>query len=181
MARGPRALAPGASGERELTLPNPGDGSSQRELTRRRCRWECNADIVGGSMSIKRVHPVFPGKNVPVRKKAPPSRKSEAIATHAAPGVNGHGNHGTHGPQPSPQSFFPLPPHLFGGGGRTQLPGRGCGGPCFLWVPSLIWGGAEGQRCPFNHLPRNSRKNHKKGGCVCDSKGVIDNRGHCDG
>ncbi len=40
----------------------------------------------------------FPGKDVPVRKKVPPSRKSEAIVTHAAPGVNGHGIHGIHGP-----------------------------------------------------------------------------------
>ena len=44
--------------------------------------------------------------------------KSEAIATHAAPGVNGHGMHGTHGPQPNPQTFFPFTPHLFGGGGQ---------------------------------------------------------------
>ncbi len=29
-----------------------------------------------------------------------------------------------------------------------------------LTRPWLIRGGAEGQRCPFNHLPRNSRKNH---------------------
>ena len=32
------------------------------------------------------------------------SRQEEglAIATHAAAGVNGHGNHGNHGPQPNP-------------------------------------------------------------------------------
>ncbi len=51
----------------------------------------------------------------------PPSRKSEAIATHAAPGVNGHGIHGIHGPQPNPSSFFPLPPHLFGGAGDENI------------------------------------------------------------
>ena len=53
--------------------------------------------------------------------KAPPSRKSEAIATHAAHGVNGHGNHGTHGTQPnSPKNFFPLhPPTFLGEGGNT--------------------------------------------------------------
>ena len=94
------------------------------------------------------VHPAFPGKDVSVRKKAPPSRKSEAIATHAAPGVNGHGIHGIHGihgPQPNPQNFFPLHPHTFLGG-ATQLPGRGCGGPCFPCFPWLIRGGVEGSR-----------------------------------
>ncbi len=50
----------------------------------------------------KKVHPAFLGKDVPVRKKASPSQKSQAIATHAAPGVNGHGIHGIHGPQPNP-------------------------------------------------------------------------------
>ena len=37
------------------------------------------------------------GKDVPVRKEGPAIAKSEAIATHAAPGVNGYGIHGTHG------------------------------------------------------------------------------------
>ncbi len=46
------------------------------------------------------------GRTFPVRKKAPTSRKSEAIATHAAPGVNGHGIHGIHRPQPNPQNFW---------------------------------------------------------------------------
>ena len=71
-----------------------------------------------------------------------------AIATHATPGVNGHGNHG---PEPNPQAFFTLHPHTFSGegegegeGGTTQLPGRGCGGPCFPWIQWLIWGGVEG-------------------------------------
>ncbi len=104
------------------------------------------------------VHPAFPGNDVPVRKKAPPSLKSEAIATHAAPGVNGHGIHGTHGTQPNLQNtFFPSPP-TFSGEGGTQLSGRGCGGPCFPCFPWLIRGGAEGQRRPFNHLPQISRK-----------------------
>ncbi len=90
------------------------------------------------------VHPVFPGKDVPVRKKAPPSRKSEAIATHSAPGVNGHG---IHGPQPNPQdTFFPFTTPPFRGRGGTQLPGRGCGGPCFPCFPWLIRGGMEGSR-----------------------------------
>ncbi len=89
------------------------------------------------------VHPVFGGKDVPVRKKAPPSRKLEAIATHAAAGVNGHGIHGTHGTQPNPQAFFPFtPPPFLGEGGEH-----------------FFRGGAEGQRCPLSHLPRNSRKN----------------------
>ncbi len=98
-------------------------------------------DLVSSEASLS-VHPVFPGKAVPVRKKAPPSRNSKAIATHAAPGVNGHGIHRIH-----PANFSPLhPPHLFGGGGGTQLPERGCGGPCFPCFPWLIQGGVEGSR-----------------------------------
>jgi hypothetical protein len=64
------------------------------------------------------VHPAFAGKDVPVRKKAPPSRKLEVIATHAAPGVDGHGKHGIHGPQPNPSNIFPLHPHTLLGEGR---------------------------------------------------------------
>ena len=61
-------------------------------------------------------------------KKAPPSRKSEAIATHAALGVNGHGNHGKHGPQPNPQNFFPLHHHTFSGvGGQHNFRGGAAG------------------------------------------------------
>ena len=134
-----------------------------RRETRRMSRVTCPSSPGRRGLWLNSVHPAFPGKDVPVRKKAPPSRKSKAIATHAASGVNGHGNHGTHGPQPNPQnSFFPFTPTPFWGReGGTQLPGRGCGGPCFPWIPWLIWGGAEGQRCPCNHLPRNSRKNPK--------------------
>ena len=97
-------------------------------------------------MSNTKVHPVFPGKSVPVRKKAPPSRKSEAIATHAAPGVNGHGNHGTHGTQPNPKSFLSLHPHTFSGevGGRgNTVSGAGLRGSVLSVdsVADLGWGG----------------------------------------
>ncbi len=61
------------------------------------------------------------------------------------PGVNGHGIHRIHGPQPNCQKnfFSPSPPYLFGEGRGTQLPGRGCGGPRFQWH---IRGGVEGSR-----------------------------------
>ena len=56
------------------------------------------------SLHILKVYAAFPGKDVPVRKKPPPSRKSEAIATH----VNGHGIHGTQGTRRCPPVTIPL-------------------------------------------------------------------------
>ena len=114
------------------------------------------------------VHPVFPGKDVPVRKKAPRSRRSEAIVVHAGLGVNGHGNHGrvrrseataggsrsrmaklerlrsTHGPQPNPQnSFFPFTPTPFWGEGGNTTSGAGLRGSVLsvVSVADLGWGG----------------------------------------
>ncbi len=57
----------------------------------------------------------------------------------------------TESTEPNPSSFFPLHPTFSEEGGKHNFPS---GGPRFLWVPWLIWGGAEGQRCPFNHLPQ---------------------------
>ncbi len=118
------------------------------------------------------VHPAFPGKDVPVRKKAPPSRKSEAIATHAAPWSE-MATEPTE-PNPTPKLFFPFTPTPFRGGGKaTQLPGRGCGGPCF---PLLIQGGVEGPRivpsitCP--EIPGRTKNNHRR-----DSRGRRDDWG----
>ena len=104
------------------------------------------------------------GKDVPIKKKAPPSRKSKAVATHAAPGVNGHGIHGIHGPQPNPQNFFPLHPPTFSGKGGNTTSGAGLRGSVFS-VDSVAhpgWGGRVKNR-PFNHLPHKSRMNLIKG------------------
>lgn len=81
------------------------------------------------------VHPAFPGKDVPVRKKAPTSRKSDAIATHAASGVNGDGTHGTH--------RYP-PDNPLGSGGEQDRRWVGQGS-----VRSVAHPGSRcGRRCP---------------------------------
>ena len=108
------------------------------------------------------VLPGIVGKEVPVRKKAPPSRKSEAIAPDAASGVNCHGNHGKHGTQPNPpKNFIPLHLHTFLGEGRgNTTSGAGLWGSV-LSVASVAhpeWGGRVEKRL-FNHLSHNSRKN----------------------
>ena len=93
------------------------------------------------------VHPAFPVKDVPVRKQAPPSRKSQAIATHAAPGVNGHGIHGIHGPQPNPQeTFFPFTPTFSGDGGEHNFLGGAAGVRAFCGFRGSSGVGWEGLR-----------------------------------
>ncbi len=56
-----------------------------------------------------------------------PQEEGPAIATHAAPGVNGHGNHGTHGTQPNPQTFFPFTPTFLEGKGKHNFLGGAAG------------------------------------------------------
>jgi len=55
-----------------------------------------------------------------------------------------HRNHGIHGPQPNPQNFFPFTPPPFRWRRGTQLPGWGCGDPCFPWIP---WPFTPGAAC----------------------------------
>ena len=97
-------------------------------------------------------------------KKAPPSRKSEAIGTHAAPGVNGHRIHGKHRRPPDCPSF-PLDVfHLCSlqrrvtplGWRRARQEMGGAGSVCSMAHPG--WGVRIENR-PVNHSPRNSRMN----------------------
>ncbi len=108
------------------------------------------------------VHPVFPEKDVPVRKKAPPWRKSEAFALDGAPGVNGHGIHGrvrrseataggarsrmaklerlrsTHRCPPSPRDYSSFPFSLF------HLCRAQCRAPPWRWRGARGQGGTTG-------------------------------------
>ncbi len=75
------------------------------------------------------------------------SRQEEgpAMATHAAPGVNGHG---IHGPQPT-KLFSPSPPHFFGGrGGQHNFRGGAAGVRAFRGFRGSSGVGWKGRATP---------------------------------
>ncbi len=88
-------------------------------------------------------------------------------------------------PTQPPRLFSPSPPHLFGGRGATQLPGRGCGGPCFLCFPWLSPGvGGKGRESSLQSLAPKfpeepkilvspSRSPRARTGRLCDSQPVL--------
>jgi len=104
---------------------------------------------------ILSVHPVFRGRTFPSGRRLC-RRESRRPSRHT--------------PRHSPNiqypifniqySIFPFTPAPFRGRGADTTSGAGLRGSVLSVdsVADLGWGG--GQRCPFNHLPRNSRKNH---------------------
>ena len=128
-SRRPLSLGPGVCLGRCIRLHQAdtnkrGDGVNPRNLLRLRAR--------AGLRLFKRLALAHAPD---LRELQPPSDGKSEIATENTDHTD---------PNPTPKTFFPFTPHLFGGRGGTQLSGWGCGGPCLPCFPWLNpgWGRA---------------------------------------